>query len=288
MPKNKILLLGLPNTGKTTFIAALWYYVRSDAATKSLILNSLEKGEHEYLNKISMEWLSFEKVPRTNPGVIEPVLMNLKNVKTGEIILLDIPDFSGEIFREHFDNREWSKELFELFDEIVGTLIFINPNDHKNRPALVSDAIEAAAILGEVPPLINDLSKLIPWDSTHTSNQVKLVEHLQMISYYKDEILPMKIGIIISAWDKVEDIKEPKVYPEEWLKLHLPLLYQYLTTNQSNFICEYFGISAQGVDYDDKDGINELFDVPAEDRICVKQGNNIFNDIAQPISWVSL
>lgn len=288
MSGHKILLSGLPNTGKTTFIAALWYLVRSDSPNRSLALNSLERGEHEYLNKISFEWLSFEKVPRTNPGVIEPVIMNLKNIQTGELISLDIPDFSGEIFREHFDNREWTIELYELFNEVAGVLLFINPDDPKNRPSLVSDAIEAANILGEAPPVVNDLTKLISWNSSHTSNQVKMVEHLQMISYYKPEILPMKIGIIISAWDKVEDMANPQILPEQWLKLNLPLLYQYLITNKQDFVLEIFGVSAQGIDYKNKEGVDKLAESSAEERICVKRGNVISKDIAEPITWVSI
>jgi hypothetical protein len=49
----KILLAGLHNTGKTTYVAALWYMLSNYDDHFPVKLGSLEHGEDTYLNQIS-------------------------------------------------------------------------------------------------------------------------------------------------------------------------------------------------------------------------------------------
>ena len=60
-----------------------------------------------------------------------------------------------------------------------------------------------------------------------------------------------QIYIIISAWDIIE--KENKeVLPPEYLKREIPLLSQIVNNNPQKIECRIWGISAQGLDYEDE------------------------------------
>ena len=63
-PYCKQLLIGLPETGKTTFLAALWQVVESDEVPGALRLEKLH-GDREHLNKIRADWLCCSPMGRT-------------------------------------------------------------------------------------------------------------------------------------------------------------------------------------------------------------------------------
>ena len=289
MNNKKILIAGLHDTGKTTFIAALWYFVHLTSAKKKLALYSLAKGEHEYLNNISNDWLTFKRLSRTNnnPGG-EAIIMNLKNLESEDLIELEIPDFSGETFKYQFENREWTAEYDNLLNNISGILLFVNAGDKNNRPQSIYDANEAAMAMGAEPLNSNEGIELSPWRVENAPNQVKLVDILQFISHYKPEILPVNIVLMISAWDLVEIADtENRLMPEEWIKLNLPLLHQFLKCNADIFKCRYVGISAQGCDYEKVEDINKVLNKDASERIIIKEGNKYDNDITKHIVWLT-
>src|SRR5258706_11612782 len=142
MTPKRILFAGMHDSGKTTFIAALWDYVNSAKQDKRLKLNSLANSENEYLEMIRSEWLQCKKISRTNLNKAENVKMNLSKVENNEHLLIEIPDISGELFNIHFQTREWALEYNTLVNEISGILLFINPLDTKNTVKFTSDQIE--------------------------------------------------------------------------------------------------------------------------------------------------
>ena len=48
---HNFLLMGLPSTGKTSFLAALWYAIQQTQSPTALVLKKLD-GDSGYLNKI--------------------------------------------------------------------------------------------------------------------------------------------------------------------------------------------------------------------------------------------
>ena len=61
----KQLVVGLPRTGKTSFIAALGHVVESGEVPNSLQLVDLG-NVRDRVNAISKEWLGYREVDRTN------------------------------------------------------------------------------------------------------------------------------------------------------------------------------------------------------------------------------
>lgn len=301
MSETKILVSGLPGTGKTTFIAALWCYVKSAATDKSLTVNSLAGVEHEYLNSIANDWMEYKIPGRSLQNThYERVVLPLKRVADGKVVTMEIPDIAGEKFRDHFDLREWSQEFDALLHDVTGMLIFINPLAPNNQPVFIADALESEALFeagiaqGETPQAngtqqptaeLPPKPTLTNWDVKFVPNQVKMVEGLQFLHHHKTLHKPLKLSIIISAWDAVPGASE--LDPQTWLENNLPLLDQYLQCNTDKFTCCVFGVSAQGCDYENNDQVDAMIEKPMHERIQVKQGTQTNTDITQPILWMT-
>jgi len=284
MNTNRILFAGMYDSGKTTFIAALWAYVNSDKKGKQLKLNTLVNSENEYLDTIRAEWLQCKKVTRTNLNKTENVKMNLLNESNSENVILEIPDISGELFSNHFQTREWTVEYDSLVNEINGILLFINPTDKKNRTNFIADSLEIVKELGGTPEN-NENVNFATWSDEHTSNQVKLVETLQFIETKKDMVTPIKVSVIVSRWDLIEEEGCPS--PEKWLQTNMPLLYQYLKCNTNYFKPSYFGVSAQGCDYDNEDDVDRMLEVEPFERPFIRLETEVIKDLTAPIIWLT-
>jgi adenylylsulfate kinase-like enzyme len=106
--------VGLPKTGKTTFVAALWHVLNSEDVDDSLQLSVLG-GDDTYLNLIHDEWLNYVEVDRTTQQNEAIPTMHLVN-KTGVLkCALSIPDLSGETYLRQWVDREWSDKVYSYF-----------------------------------------------------------------------------------------------------------------------------------------------------------------------------
>lgn len=309
MEMNRILFAGMHESGKTTFIAALWDYINSDKVTKKLTLCTLANSENQYLDKIREEWLLCKNVTRTtlHESETETVRMNILNTKSGKNLILEIPDISGELFNVHFKHREWDSDYESIVQQMEGILLFINPKDNRNRTQYIADAIaiesEIESELIEKPnieevksEILNNLE--IPkettiiksidyanWSEEHTSNQVKLVEMLQLIASRFEMPTQIRISVIISRWDLIE--ASGNGTPFLWLLTKMPLLHQFLICNGDIFQFQVFGVSAQGGDYGNMIEKQRLLGLEPHERPLVKLEKSFINDLAAPIIWLT-
>lgn len=349
--ENNILVMGLAGTGKTTFIAALWAYLTEDIPEKELTLHSLVDGDSKYLNEITRQWLTCNRIQRNlKTESHKDIRMNLKVVGDGSEIDLNIPDIAGETFQEHFDIRKWSKSYDETIARTTGVLLFVSPLTPNNKPALILDALEITRemdenlvdsesdssfeddgaartneteqastngnslvvevvdkvdVLGaesfggnaskskaekgsvdtELIDDINGVAAFTPYNPELTCNQVKIIEELQFIAFHHPKVIPVKVAVMVSAWDQlispVVDLS-----PEDWLNINMPLLYQFIKCNSGKFTVDFFGVSAQGVDYDDENEVRKKFGTLPQDRIIIQKNHDRSHNITMPIMWV--
>jgi len=293
----RISIIGLPASGKTSYIAALWALMVNSSPYCSLRLESLKTGNQQYLNQISEDWLSFKPVGRTmlvkNVG---EVIMNLKNTSTDTVSSLEIPDFYGEMFDAQFKDREWSEDYYDQVRSATGFIVFLDPYHENNIAATIMREREYAELIGELEPLAVPekeskpeikLTKNPPvYKHIDTSNQVKLVEILQYLDFTEIARQNCKIAFVVSKWDKVQ-IHFDNISPEQLVKRNLPLLYQYLQCNAATFQSRFFGISAQGVDYDSTKEVDKLAKLLPQERVTVFNGEDVSKDIAAPITWLT-
>lgn len=224
------LLVGLPDTGKSTFLAALYHQVESGDVNGSLVLEELG-SDIGYLNRIREDWLKCVKISRATSAKSEKGTMLLRDPNTSLLSEVTIPDLLGEVFDHQFEERRWTHEFEDLVVSCDGLVVFIHPD----KVSPVRSIMDANVVLekGQEEDVTSD--SLVPWTAKGVATQIKMVDILQFIldGMPEDRVVPA--AIVISAWDRVLSLfnKLQNVTPKDWLKKNLPLLNQFLVSRKS-------------------------------------------------------
>ncbi len=195
------LLIGLPATGKTTFLAALWHLVESAEIPEALRLVKLE-GDREYINGLTRRWMRCESLSRTPVSTETLVSMRLR------------------------ETMQWSHDM--------------------------------------------------------APTQVVLTDLLQFMQVRRGSEQPLKLGVIVSAWDLVEDQTSD---PASWFGSRLPLLAQFLECNNLFWSTRIYGVSAQGGDLD-RDKVTLLQHHAASERLRISGPETTEHDLTGPLKWL--
>ena len=294
------VMIGLPEAGKTTYLAALWHIICSNEVEGSLRLARLD-GDQAYLNEIREAWARASTIGRTNPGKEPNLSFLLTDEASGGEIEICVPDLSGEAFEADWVERRMEDDRALLLADASGAMVFINPQNLR-KEVLISEVADAVAELDEgddesvedenTQPQQTDttdetsdeagsVSGTNEWRADLAPTQIQLVDLLQILLRLNTS-RPLCLVVVVSAWDQIGR----KIKPENWVKNELPLLWQFLVSNSHDVKSTYFGISAQGGDLK-KDG-NKLkeIDTPSERIEVVPSSNGISHDITLPLRWL--
>lgn len=283
---HNFLLIGLPSTGKTSFLAALWYAIQQNQIPTGLILKKLE-GNSTYLNTIRAAWLAFKPVGRNPTDTETYVSMWLKRREGDEEVHLTFPDVSGESFKEQWTSRQLTASYDKCLKAANGGILFIHPTSI-TQPLRITEVDNLAALIDD--EVVADASEPAtsappptPWNIEKAPTQVQLVELLQFLKCQPYFQPPFRLAIAISAWDLV---MASKLNPENWIQEQLPLLNQFLASNRKSFDVEFYGISAQGGNYEGGK-TTTLHNKSPANRIEIF-GKSIKNkhDITEPLLWL--
>jgi Double-GTPase 1 len=277
---NQFVMIGLPASGKTSFLAALWYLVQHREVDHRLTLECRE-GDSKHLNHISSLWASFEAVPRTSTSSERTVSMLLNDSVTKKTITLTFPDLSGESFRAQWVERHFTVSYDNFLKESVGGVLFISPLDYR-KPVRIASALPLLKEMGAAGSSNETDDSYIAWDPTKAPTQVQLVELLQFVAereYFKP---PFRLALVISAWDQLKGVKAT---PVKWLVDEMPFLFQFLESNRRLFDFKVYGVSAQGGDYGDD--VGKLTGMKPSERILVA-GDGVTNphDLTELLTWL--
>jgi hypothetical protein len=282
MSKKSVVALGLPESGKTTFLAALWHLITNLKVRVRLSLVLLAADEATYLRAISARWAQAKKQDRTFQSGNKTVTLTLKP-EDGEVFDLTFPDIAGEAFSQMWEMRECTPSVAEAL-RATGVLLFIHVDKIK-APGWIADDAALSQGMG-----VAQVGEPAPWKPESAPTQIQLVDILRCLQMPPLDVGARKLAVILSAWDKVE---VDEVTPERFLEMHLPLLHQYLTHGlDSGWEQRIFGISAQGADYDnvegaptaDADRMREMA-IPSQ-RIKVVVGDETSHDLTEPLHWL--
>lgn len=296
-----VVAMGLPESGKTTFLAALWHLLTNKKVLVRLSLEKLAAEEATYLRAIATRWAQAKKQERTFHSGNKTVKLTLKS-EGGEVFDLTFPDIAGEAFSQMWEMRECTTAVADAL-RAIGILLFIHVDKIK-PPGWIADDAALAEGLGGAPaeadaaapdapagvPGEGQADGTVKWKPESSPTQVQLVDMLRCLQAPPLDVGPRKLAVVLSAWDKVEN---DEVSPERFLELHLPLLHQYLahglTTGWSH---RTFGVSAQGAEYDDVKGPPSAeadrmrdMEIPSQ-RIKVVVGDAVSHDLTEPVNWL--
>ncbi|MGN7875932.1 TRAFAC clade GTPase domain-containing protein [Roseateles sp. 22389] len=283
MTVHDIVVLGLPGSGKTTFLAALWHLLTSDEVETRLSLVSLKAGESAHLNEIAASWRRAKVQERTLHAGDRTVTMSLRNGAAPEF-QLSFPDLAGESFQQMWEARECAPEVAASLRS-ANVLLFIHADKIK-APGWIADDAEDAEAVG----LPQEPGKPVPWNARMAPTQVKVVDLLQSLQAPPLETGARSVAIVLSAWDRAAGAG---MSPDDYLTAYLPLLRQYLSHGLDKaWTVRVFGVSAQGGVYDETgkppkeeaQRIREM-DVPSE-RITVVSAEGQSHDLTEPLQWL--
>lgn len=279
MERKQILIAGLPNSGKTTYLGALVYILDSGEVNTALKYDG-DPENRKYLNKIVNAWLKFERMERTLYSSEEFIELNLLN--NDEQVLLRIPDLSGETWKGLWSQRQCSESVANLIEGVDCMMFFIHC-DNIEKPISIMEMKRQQEALGEV----QSEGEIKDWDpNKHCSTQVMSVDILQIIAEENKNKPPVNLAIILSAWDTVESLK---CTPEEFIQSKLPLLSQYLRSGHDYPNFKIYGVSAQGANLDLKgDELKEQIrklnavELPSK-RVKILSDKDYVHDLSFPI-----
>lgn len=280
----QIAVIGLPESGKTTFLAALWHLMTEQDMPTALSFGNLGKGDSSHLNAIAARWRSAHEQIRTNVGGNRTVAMNLVDA-AGKTVSVAFPDTAGEAYQKIWEDRRCDVDVAEVCRR-GNFLLFIHA-DKIEFPNWLADEIEMSRKLGiEVPA-----NNIVNYHPLLSPTQVQLVDILQLLQDDPLAVGPRKLAIMLSAWDKA---KGEGLGPAEFLKSKLPLLAQYLD-GPGGWDVRVYGLSAQGGDYeDDKKDVDKLAsarvlrDVDnASSRIQLVHDGQETHDLTTPLVWLT-
>ena len=289
MIEHSVVICGLPGSGKTTFLAALWHVVFERANQSArLKFDSLKRGDYAHLNSLARRWQQAKEQIHTEMSSGKVVSMDLKD-GDGRKVRMMFPDLSGEFYQQMWEQRECDRHLAALLSNGQGILLFVHA-DRIKVPIGVAEATAQTVALGgkAFEPTVSE-----EWHPKDAPTAVQVVEMLQMFRCNVLRTPAHRVAVVLSAWDKVED---EGLSPAAFLARDLPLLDQYLRQGTDGWEFRIYGLSAQGGDYEREDGpddpdrrvkvtaIREIEDASSRIRLF---SPHLSTDLTEPIAWLT-
>lgn len=252
MQVKTFFMVGMPESGKTTFLVSLCRTLMlAEIETLLKLESSAIPNGIDNIEDLMRDLGRCHEVGRTLENTHYDIEIPLIDKKRNHINLL-IPDLSGEFFRDLVRDRRLKREIVEKLNNADEILFFINTYTMSKETRIRLQEKNATKLLKEETELIvvkeTEKNSSINDTIKKKANQSELVDLLQGIVFLKKKKL--RIKFIISAWDKVEsDYKLEVPSPDEYIKKQLPLLYQYIQSNSEKFDSIIWGVSAQGGDF---------------------------------------
>jgi hypothetical protein len=272
-----VALVGLPETGKTTFLAAFWAAVREIPPTTRFAIRTWPQSP-EYLQSIADHWFSGEPVGRTSADSINEVSLSLDS-ENGEVDMV-LPDLSGETFKAAVVRRVIPTAVDDLLQQASGILLFINCATATPRLTL-TDARPLLAMSDAAAD--SDAAHALPFAPEDLESEVLTAELLQIVFDRCDigRSNALRVGVVLSAWDVVPEAAG--ITPVTWLRTNQSMVSSLVQAATDISSIRVFGVSAQGGDY------NTALDVrnrkPTERPLVIDEAGKD-TDITRPVAWV--
>lgn len=283
MTDRSVVVMGLPGSGKTTFLAALWHLVSEGELDSKLTYVTLKTDNVAHLNHIAAVWREARKPERTSAAGDRVVSMILQ-AQGGTPQTITFPDVAGEAFLQMWEERECDDTVAGWLNG-PGVLFFIHA-DTIEAPKWVIDETLKSERLG----IERETGVSVSWSPRLAPTQVQVTDLLQSMQANPLDVGPRRLAIVLSAWDTVAD---EGLSPEEYLREKLPLLHQFLKHGlHRQWDVRIYGVSAQGGNYDEEKNEHAeaaaLRDVhvPSKRIRVAHAGADESHDLTEPLQWL--
>jgi len=273
--EHNLLIVGLPEAGKTSFIHAVDDLLQNPPTAEALRSYGLAR-DRSYLERDKEKFRGGRKLEHTERNLQgPPPELWFEDPRTGRRGRLFLPDVTGEVFQDQWSDRKWAESYRDALKSIDGILVFVRSDIPSSNQEL----------LGEMATMPPNEKKGLPFDPKKASQQVQVVDVLQFIATKGPISRPLKLAVLISAWDTVmkPNNRQPK-NPVAFLAREWPLLDQYLRANAETFTTKIYGVSALGGTEEELKQLNKL---PPQDRVkLVEEDDTASKDLTRPLRWL--
>ena len=131
MSITKCMIAGLPGSGKSTYIGALWYCLMHPEKIEGikLVADKMNLADDlTVLNRLSDAYKNVKLIDRNYSDQNETVQINLKVADSDARLQVEIPDFLGENFRDLIELKE--SELVSKWLKDTDTLVYFMNEVH--------------------------------------------------------------------------------------------------------------------------------------------------------------
>ena len=270
----RIALLGMPRTGKSTYLGALWALVQSHLEPS--VSEVSFSGDRAYVQALAEQVTRAEEVPRTAIDADDQLAVALR-FDPGATADLVIPDTSGESLRLLFEERVWYPRLRNTCEEATAILLFLHPE----RVRVPQPLAVLSAAVGEGHEEEAPRARVPFYAREHASTAAELIEVFENVADACRSRWPMRLAVVVSAWDTVDDVSAPTPYT--WMETRLPGLLSTIESNPQIAELGVFGVSAQGGPLVDREELLAQGEVC--DRAFALDADGEQVSLAEPVRW---
>jgi len=227
---DSILIIGPPDSGKTTFIAQ--FLTRVKKRKSSITLSKTPENIKAITDAVKR--LAMGEEPTTtsadeNVELILPINIEDKNIE------LVCPDYGGEQVNDITEFMEIDDHWRKLLSSSDRWILFIRPYEIVPEYDLSISSYEE---------IISEKSEDIK--SPGLSQQSKFIELLQSLLHFKNKGVKQPIdtpslSIVLTCWDELKTTEKPG----EVLQKKLPMLLHFIETIWQEEAFKIFGLSSQ-------------------------------------------
>ena len=284
MSDETLVLVGVPDTGKTNFLAGLWGALRRGNGT---LVCPTPPDNIKYVEDVLGHLLQGSFAPRSNKNISESrsdVLITVAPAGPGVQPSTDliVPDVTGELWKKAVETLEMPAQWMSDLQNASGAMLFVRVlSDDIVAPL---DWITARGVLRG--------ALVLPKDKDALPTQVQLCELLRFLEVSLKPHAngaPPRVAIVVTAYDLL-DPATANQGPKRYLEQEYPLFAGRLCDGGPLAI-KVFGASVVGGDLGvDEDFRNQFLDGDLSNfgYIVTEQDGAVqtIPDITQPLDWL--
>jgi hypothetical protein len=210
---NPVLLVGLPDSGKTNFLARIWIAMTQSGCTVE------PHGMPEdiaYVESLVGFLLQGEFAPRSNQNEEpRPFAIDVYEKNTNRVIPLIVPDVRGELWKEAVSTTELPEDWMARLNSCRSVLLFLRA--HSDQIVKPLDWVTSQRYMEHL--------RIAPEDANEIPTQVMLCELLRFfeLSLSRTTNSLPRVAVLVTAWDLLSPEEQTKG-PEEYIQQQFPML----------------------------------------------------------------
>ena len=145
MAERSVVIIGLPASGKTTYLAALWHLITARDVETKLRFGNIRAGNFAHLNGIASRWRSAMVQERTAVTGHRLVSMNLLDA-ANQAVHVTFPDVPGESYRRMWEDRDCEPQIADVL-RTGDVLLFVHA-DTIRTPVWIVEEVSISKAMG--------------------------------------------------------------------------------------------------------------------------------------------